>query len=80
MASLIENILNTFSVSKKRSMRIADLQSKLILTNTPADLIELNKTLQNLKKLFVFSYTGLDLTVTVEISVKYFQNNLLYNI
>lgn len=61
MSSLIENILNAFIVSKKRSMRIADLQSKLIETNTPLNLIELNETLQRLKPLFAFTYIGQDL-------------------
>lgn len=69
MSSLIENILNTFNTSKERSMRIADLQARLLATNTPVDLMELNKTLQNLKKLFVFSHIGHDLAVSVEISV-----------
>lgn len=69
MSSLIENILNAFSESKERMMRIADLQSKLIDTNTPVDLIELNETLQRLKPLFAFSHIGKDLSVSVDISV-----------
>lgn len=77
MSSLIENILNTFSASKERSMRIAELQSKLIVSSTPVDLIELNQTLQRLKRLLVFSHIGNDLSVSVAISVN--SPNLFYN-
>lgn len=69
MTTLIGNILNLFVESKERSMRMADLHSKLILSSTPTDLVELNKTVQRLKPLLSFSYIGMELAISVDIKV-----------
>lgn len=69
MSCLIENILNIFTGSGERSMRIAYLQSRLIDTNTSVDLNELSATLQRLEPLFVTDNKENPI-VSVDISVR----------
>lgn len=80
MSTLIGNILNVFVESKERSMRMADLHSKLVMTNTPTDLVELNATFQRIKPLFAFNYIGLDLAVAVDIKVVFLFFFFFYSI
>lgn len=68
-SALIENILNVFINSGNRKISLHDLQSQLEMTSTPVNLRELNEILRCLKPLFTFIHIGVDLGVSVEISV-----------